>query len=486
VLVVSSREKFTRDVLLIGLTRVSTALSKLILLPLLTKVLGAYDYGIWSQANITIGLMMVFARAGLNEALSRFLPAMTKREEIQEDFYSVFSVVALLSAIASFPLIVFSEPIGNAFFNGAGKIVRLTGFIIPVFALDAVCRAFFRAFQQMKKYAILNLASIYVELGIVAYLILAKYTIFSILLSILAVRTAFFCVSFCLVSGQIGMKRPRFSRIKEYLGFGVPIIPSDLSSWVVASSDRYIVGYYLGIEQVGVYSAAYGVGSILYLLPGVLAFVLVPTVSRLYDEGKMSALRSYLQYSLKYFLAVGIPFVFGIGMLSKQILRIFSTSEIASQGFLITPLVGLGALLLGVYVIISHILIVVRKTRIMAIIWILAALVNLSLNVLAVPRIGILGAAITTLIAYALALVLVAYYSFKEFTFHIEWFFTLKSLAASAIMSLVIWKIAPKETVAVLLTVALGIVIYAGALYLLKGFNEKEIDFFRRLLQRAS
>jgi O-antigen/teichoic acid export membrane protein len=170
-------------------------------------------------------------------------------------------------------------------------------------------------------------------------------------------------------------------------------------------------------------------------------------------------------------------------MLSKQILRIFSTSEIASQGFLIMPLAGLGALLLGVYVIISHILIAVRKTRVMAIIWGLAASVNLSLNILIVPQIGILGAAITTLIAYALVLVLVAYYSFKEFTFHIEWVFILKSLAASAIMSLVIWKIAPKETVTVLLTVALGIVIYVASLYLLKGFNKKEIKFFRGLFQ---
>ncbi len=482
--VVSPRGKFAKNVLIIGLTQVSVALSRLIVLPLLTKVLGTYDYGIWSQVNVTIGLVTVFSRVGLNVALCRFVSARTRREELQEDFYSVLSVALLTSMIASFPLIVFSHPIGNAIFNGAGGVVRLTGIIIIAVTLDAMCLAYFRALQHMGKYAVLSLARIYGELCVMTYLVFARHTIFTIILAILTVRVIFFFVSFFLVRGQIGIRRPRYSRIKKYLRFGVPLVPGNLATWVVASSDRYIIGHSLGVAQVGIYSAAYAIGNALSLVGSVLGFVLVPTLSKLYDEGQQSEVETYLQYSLKYFLGLGIPFVFGIGMLSKEILVMFSTTEIVSQGYPITSLVSLSALLAGTCGVIGQILILVQKTRILATVWALAALVNLALNILIIPRIGILGAAITTLISGSLALGLIAYYAFKEMKFYIEWVFISKSLAASAVMSVMIWRISPKGTVAVLMAVALGIAIYGTILYLLKGFDKKEIEFIRRRFQK--
>lgn len=481
----TSYQKFAKDVVVIGIANLLVALGALILIPLLTKTVGAHDYGIWIQATITVTIVVSFAGLGLHAAMVRFLAAEKSKKEIQEGFYSVISLVFFVSLIMSSLLIVFSDSIAESFFDGATQMVRITGFIILVWSLDLVCLSLFWAFGQMKKYSIFMIAWVCGEIGLIAYLVLNGYGIFHVLLGVLSIRAALFLILLFLIISQVGITRPHFSRIREYLNFGLPTVPGNMAAWVVAVSDRYVIGYFLGVAPVGVYSAGYGLGSIPFMTATVLSFVLMPTLSKLYDERRMDEVRTHLAYSLKYFLALAIPFVFGAVLLSKQVLSIFSTAEIAAQGWLIVPLVALSTLFFGVFAVIQHILILVKKTKILGATWVIAALVNLLLNIIIIPRIGIFGAAITTLIAYLLALGIVTYYSLREFKFHIDWRFIVKSLIASATMSLAIWLIAPVGTLAVVLTIVAGVIIYGAILLLLRGFKKEESKFFKGLFQRV-
>jgi len=94
-----------------------------------------------------------------------------------------------------------------------------------------------------------------------------------------------------------------------------------------------------------------------------------------------------------------------------------------------------------------------------------------------------LGAAITTLIAYALAFVLTAYYSFKYLKFNIDFRFILKSIFASIVMSLVIIKWSPVGISNILIEIGVCAVVYAIVLLLLKGIRKEEIAFFKELFR---
>lgn len=482
-----SYQKFTKDNIVIGATNLLIVAGNIfILLPLITKKLGAYDYGIWSQVNVTIGLAFVFVGLGLPYAMTRFLPAKTNKEEIQEEFYSVLSLVSVVTLTTSFFIIVFSDFIAKSFFEGATDIVKITGLISLVWSLDWVYLSFFRSFRQMGRYSTFTISRVFAEIGLIAYLILSKHGLLSIVFSVLIIRAALFVILFFLIKSEIGIKRPRFLRIKEYLNFGLPTIPGSISSWIVVSSDRLIIGYFLGTSWVGIYSVGYGLGNLPSMLIGILVFVLPPTLSKLYDERKINEVRTHLSYSLKYLLLFAIPFVFGGSILSRQLLRIFSTPEISSQGYFVVPLIALSALFYIFCVIMSQVLVLAKKTKIIGTAWILAALTNFMLNILLIPHCGILGAAITTLIAYSLAMTIVTYYSHKEFKFNIQWHFIIKSLIASVIMSMVIYKINPLKTSATIFTTVVGIIIYVTILLLLKGFKKQEFEFFRELFQKSS
>ena len=480
----SSYQKFAKDIVVVAAANFLTILAGLVLLPVITKTLGAHDYGIWAQVMVTINLLMALAGLGLPYAMSRFLAAKKNREEIQEEFYSVFSLVFLTSVIASCFVIVFADFIAGALFDGATQIVRMTGGIALFQSLSWVYLSRLRAFRQMNRYSLFQIGVTCVQLGAIVYLVLNGHGLFRVVLAFLVVRAILFLILFCSTSAQLGIRRPHFSRMQEYLSFGLPTIPAAISMWVIASSDRYVIAYFLGATSVGIYSAGYTLGSTLLMATStVLVLVLLPTLSKLYDEGRMTEVRKHLSYSLKYSMALAIPFVFGAAVLGKQVLRIFSTAEISSQGHSIVPLVALALLLYGACVVVSHILSLVKKTRTSGAILVLAALVNLLLNILIVPTVGILGAAITTAVAYSVALGLMTYYSFRELRFGIEWSFILKSLTASVIMSLLVWRLDPIRTQDVVIAVAGGVILYAVCLLLMKGFKREEIRFFRGLFR---
>ena len=479
-----SYQTFTKNIAIIGMANVLINLSAFLLVPLLTKTLGVHDFGIWTQVNVTIGLIATFAGLGLPYAIVRFLAARKSREEIQKEFYSVFCMVLISALVFSSLLIIFSSFLANVFFNGATQVVIITGLIIFVWLLDSVYLNIFPAFGQMRKYSVLAVAEAFGRVGLIAFLVLKGYGLFSAVLSILIIRTILLFILAYLVKTQIGIAKPRFYKAREYLNFSIPTVPANVTGWVVASSDRYVISFFLGVTAVGIYSAAYILGNIPYMLSGLLSFVLLPTVSRLYDENKINEVKTYLSYTLKYFLALTIPFIFGTAILGKQVLSLFSTLEIAAQGHYVVSIVALSTLFLGVYNVIAHILILVKKTKIIGAVWIISASVNLGLNILIVPRLGVLGAAITTLVSYLLALGIVTYFSFREFRFNIELGFITKSLVASAVMSIVIWLIAPQSTLATMLTIAVGVFVYGLTLLLLKGFKREEISFFLGLLKK--
>jgi len=480
----SSYQKFTKDVFVIGITSILTALSGIILIPLLTKTLGASDYGMWAQVQVIVALIASLVGLGLPFAMTRFLPAMTDKKEIGREFWAIFCVVFIVAAAVSIIIIATADLIAAAFFNGEIGIVRITGLIIFIWTLDLVFLSYYRTFRQMIKHSLFTIANTYIQIGVIAYLVLNDYGIYSIILAILIIRLIIFFILLISIQSQLGIRRPNFSNTRTYLYFGLPTIPGTISAWVVASSDKYVISYFLGTISVGVYSAAYALGTIPIMLATVLGFVLPPALSKSYDEGRIGEVKTHLSYSLKYYLAVAIPFIFGSFVLAKPVLRLFSTPSIASEGYYIVPIVAIGILFYGTYIVITQILVVTKKTKIMGLIWIIAGVANLVLNIVFVPLLEILGASLTTLFAYFLAFCLGSYYSFKEFKFDIEWQFIIKSTVSSLVMSFAVWQMNPSSSFATIITVLVGIIVYGVAILILKGFTKEEFIFFKSLLKR--
>lgn len=456
----------------------------LIRLPLLTKNLTLQDYGRWGQLKTTVSLSIAFTSLGLGTAMTRFLASEENREELQEGFYSILLARLLICLIIALVVFLFAFPIAMYFFDGAVQIVQISAALIVMTTLEPIYMRLVTIFRQVKVRTIINITDGYARIGLFAALLLTGHELLSIILAILAVKVVVVIFLIFWVSSQIGFKRPKFSRMKEYLRFSLPTVPSSIGFWLVNLSDRYVIAYLLGATSVGIYYAGYSIGQLPFVISGLLHFIMPVAIFQLYDTDRMEEVKNHLSYLAKYFLAVTIPFIFGAAVMAKPVLMVLTTPEIATHAWPVVQIIALSFLFFGIYNVVQYILLATKKTKPIAFIWTISAIVNLGLNILVVPYWGIVGAAITTLIAYFLVMCITCYFAFKEFTFNTNWSFIVKSLLASAVMSLVLWLMAPQGTVYTLLTVVVGIVVYGVMIVTLRGFTKTEFEFFKGLLRR--
>ena len=119
----------------------------------------------------------------------------------------------------------------------------------------------------------------------------------------------------------------------------------------------------------------------------------------------------------------------------------------------------------------------------MSLLYGLSALINLAMNIILVPMIGISGAAVATVITFTVQSILLYFISFKILSFDLDPKFIAKSVLSSIIMGLVIWEMDPIGAVNILISVVVGAVVYFGVLLLLKGFTREEYVFLKEIVR---
>jgi O-antigen/teichoic acid export membrane protein len=162
---------------------------------------------------------------------------------------------------------------------------------------------------------------------------------------------------------------------------------------------------------------------------------------------------------------------------------VLSTPEIANNGYLITPFMALGALFLGGYAIVVQILVLEKKTMLTGAIWSVAAIFNLGLTYLLVKLLGITGAALAALLAFSFAFFATSYYAKRYLDYHLDYVFILKSIIASIVMSILLMILNPEGTLSLLSAIFTASLVYFVVLFVIKGVNTQEIEFFKRLFE---
>jgi O-antigen/teichoic acid export membrane protein len=447
--------------------------------------MSASDYGIWAQVNVTIALLSILLLFGLLDSMIRFLSPVKDKEMIKEDFYSIFVVILSASISASIIVFLFSSQIAELLFNNNMQVMRVLPILLFVIPLNSLLFTYFRTFEQIKKYSFFAFIGNCFNIILVIYFVISGYGIFGAVLGYMIGQYILFLIMMLLVISDIGIKMPRFTNIRKFLRFGLPIVPQGLASWVLNSSDRYLISIFLGTSFVGFYSPGYLLGNMIYIMSMPIAYILPALLSRYYDSNNLAKVEIILSYSLKYFLALAIPSAIGLSLLSKPILLVLTTPQIAMQGYIITPFAALSYLFLGVLSIMSNSLFLKKKTQISSSIWIIAAALNVAINIVVIPKWGIIGAAATTLVSFLFILILVADFTFKHLKFPIDYAFLIKSILASVAMSIVILARTPASLIQIIAVIGISAVIYIIVLLVLRGFNKDEISFFRQAFYRS-
>ena len=473
--------QFIKRIGIVGIANILISLSGLIFIPIITKSFSTSDYGVWAQVNTLIALVPNVVNLGLPYTMVRFLAAEKDKNVIKQSFYSMMALVLASTLIMIAVFLIFSTQIANALFDGNMQIMYIVTVISFLACINLMLLSYFRTFQKIAYYSAFLVLQTYIGVGVSIVLTLMNYPIEVVVLGLLSGYLFVFVAMAILIVKELGIAT-KFKSLKDELKFAIPTVPNNVSSWVVDSSDKFVIGIFLGSAAVGCYSPGYALGSILLMFLTPFAVLLPAVLPEYFEAGDMDKVDTFLSYSMKYYLLITVPVAVGMSLLSKPLLYILTTTVIADNGFMITPLVALGAIFMGIYGIVNNIIILEKKTSILGYIWISVAILNIVLNIFAVPYLGIYGAGLATLICYFFAFAVTLIYSKRYARLPFDYKSIAKILVASIIMGIFVSFANPTGIISILIVIAVAVVIYFIILILLKGINKKEVDLIKSMI----
>lgn len=198
--------------------------------------------------------------------------------------------------------------------------------------------------------------------------------------------------------------------LRQQLRYGLPLILTFALAWIIASSDRMLIGWLADAEAAGQYAVGYDLAQhslgMLLMIIQVAAYPLA--VRALETDGQVAAINQ-VRRNGELIVGVALAGAAGLAILAPQLSGLIVGPEYRSTTADLLPWVGAAAALGGIkafhFDMAFHL---GRDSRGLLLSAIVAAGSNIVLNVLLIPRAGILGAAYATLAAYAVGLILSA------------------------------------------------------------------------------
>ena len=478
---------FVLDTAIIAAAQLLLKLRGLVAIPLIVKVLGTAEYGVWVQTLALVDFSSSVVGANLHHPLVRFLSESPERGR---KIYGTLLAATIASGVVG-GLLFFSaaEQLSRFALGDAGHAweVRAGGLLLLCYNVRLFNLNAYRALGRMKERAAFELLSTFGMLAGLSLLLWAGYRLPGVFVFMGAWEAAF-AVALCAHVGRIvGVGSFDGRLLKDALRYALPLLPAGLSVWVLDRSDRLVIGHFMGPESVGVYSANYALAGLLMLFQTPLQVTLLPKVSSLWNSDRASAVR-YVSLSNKLFLTFAVPFVVGAPLVARPLLARLGNEQISAGGGLLTFLIAAGVTAWGVSVMLTQIFYGARRTLPVGVVTVAAALLNLLLNFLLVPAWGVAGAALATLVSYALSCAALCALSLKVARLDFYAPHLLKCAAASLAMWVVLRALVSlsERTPALGAAIVAGVATYFASLWLLKAFEPSELGFLKGLLTRRA
>lgn len=474
-----------RDTAIYGVSTIVGRLLTFFLVPFYTNVLAPGSYGVVATAFSYIAFFVILYGWGMESAYFKFASTGELGDE-RATFGTAQTALLGTSALFSLLLVALAEPLGVL--GGLGEdgatIVRFSASILFFDNLSLLPFAVLRLARRAKRFALLRLLGIVLNVALnVVLLVWLRQGVLGIFIANIASSALVFLM---LLPEWRGRFRFAIDRpvLRAMAAFALPYIPAGAASMVVQVIDRPILLALMDQATVGVYQASYRLGIFMMLVVSMFDYAWRPFFLA---HAKDPDARELFARVMTWFVAAGGFVVVGVSLLVRDLaaIEVFGRRLIHPDywgGLAIVPVVLLGYLLNGVYVNLMAGVYIEKRTGVLPWVTGAGALANIVVNLALIPPMGMMGAAVATLVAYAvmaggLWLVVRRFYPVAY-----EWGRLLRVLAAMGVVlgAWVLWPDPPAG--GTWLGIRVGLILaYPLALVLLGVVGRNELAALSRL-----
>lgn len=386
-----------------GLAVILGRLASLVLLPVYTRHLAPADYGCIAILDVAAGVMAVLVGAGMARAVSRY--HFEARDETERDrvWWTGLTYVAALAAALVVPAWLARDVLATATLGPeVDRGAYYYSLVLPTVwfgTLLELGNAYLRIQKWSRLFLMLSLGRLVGNVALNVYLLVGlRLGIAAILIgNLVSVAMHAAIVLGCFASSR---GRYRFSRslAARLVRFGGPLVGTSLLALIIHQADRLLLQAHLGMDQVGIYALAYAIGQ------GVCTLILAPFQFIwgvvIYEIAERPGKEQVYTRIFWHFTAAMMLIMLGVSLVARLILGLVAPGfEEAAE---LVPVVNLAYILFSLH---SHFevpALLAKRTGSTLPAAILAATLNVILNMALIPILGIAGAAWVSVLTFAI------------------------------------------------------------------------------------
>lgn len=395
-----------------------------LMLPVLTRYLTPFDYGIVAMFQVLLGIMGSFTGLSVHGAVAR---QYYDRDSIDFPNYvgNCFYILGGSTALIALVVWIFARPISNlsdfpAAWLWSVVLVCVGQFVVVVFL--TICQVQVKPFAYGRFQVSLTLVNVTLSLYFVVSLgmgwegrirgqILA-YAIFATLAITILIKQGWVRWTF------------RKDYIRNALNFGVPLIPHAFGMWAITMTDRILITRMVGVSDTGIYVVGAQIGMIIGILQDSFNRAWVPWF---YDKLKCEDLvrnKKIVKFTYLYDVVILILALL-LAWVAPWFLKFYVGESFVDAGQYVLW-IAVGYAFNGMYKMVSGYIFFERKTHLLSFVTLTTAIINFMVSFFLIKTNGAIGAAQGTMIAYLVSFLLTWFLAIK--VHKMPWLISVKNI----------------------------------------------------------
>jgi O-antigen/teichoic acid export membrane protein len=408
--------------------------------PIFTRVLSVSEYGIMDLGQRFLLMLTIMSKLGLQNASLRFY----NREEFAKNptsayrYYSTlyFGMLGTSVLIVLLVLIAYLAGMRTLIASPLASLTFLILGLVLLRSLAAVLLGFLRIEERTRAFNIVTVATRASTIAAVCgFLFLVSRSARSYFAGTFAVEliVGATLTSWLLRRGLLHLRSFDFSFFRLAVAFGAPLVLYEFAFAVLGSADRFLVRHYLGGDALGLYSVAYGLANnVNELLLTPLSLALIPMYMRIWTSDGAEKTSRFLTTALRLFIVAGVAVLAAMAANSHSLVVFLASAKYANANRLI-PVILCGLLVYAGHIFVAAGLLIHKKTLQMSGLLVISAVLNIGLNCLLLPVMGLMGGAIATLLSYLACIASLAWASHRLLPLRLDMLSCLKYLFAAVL-----------------------------------------------------
>lgn len=397
-----------KNIGLLTLSSFATKLLSFFLVPLYTNILTTKEYGINDLFFTTIGILVPIVTLNIQDAVMRFsLDSKYDSNKVLSvgiRYLVIGSIIVIIGLVLNNFFVIFKF---QQLFKSYGLFFFLMFFSQ---ALSGIITGYIRGIDKIKDLSIASVInSVIIITTNILFLVVFKWGLIGYFWANI-VGPFVQCIYLLIRVENKNIKQFFLNDAllsKEMKAYSIPLIINAVSWWINNASDKYIVIFFLGLAANGVYSVAAKIPSILNILQSIFAQAWTLSAVKDYDPDDKNGFfaKTYAIYNCVMVIACSLLILLDIPLAKILYAKDFFTAWRYVPWLTIAIVFGSLVGYLG------GILTVVKDSKLFAKSTIWGAVINIVLNFIFTPLVGVIGAAIATTISYSIVWVLRIFHS---------------------------------------------------------------------------